>query len=127
MGILVFKALTDSIFVYYSVTAERQNTINMKKITQHLVALACIASCGLFAQNGSAGPDSGDLAYAGSIEENNGDILYYRVEEKTNMKFGGHVRTYKVSHLSLVSKTNLGPGNTRTVTPVYANKPKEEK
>ena len=56
-----------------------------------------------------------------NIETQN--VLYYKVEEIINMKFGGTTTRYTVSDLSLISKTNLGPDNIRIITPVY----KEEK
>ena len=43
----------------------------------------------------------------------------YDVKEKTNMKFGGRTTTYSVSSIDLVDKNELGPDNTRVVTPKY--------
>ncbi|HEY6144039.1 MAG TPA: hypothetical protein VIV55_11550 [Flavobacterium sp.] len=48
-------------------------------------------------------------------------IVSYHVEEK----IGSNVTTYDVGNLSLVEKNDLGPNNTRVVTPKYgAAKPK---
>ena len=43
----------------------------------------------------------------------------YSVEEKINMKFGASTSTYKVPDLSLVNTNDLGPNNSRTITPQY--------
>lgn len=48
-------------------------------------------------------------------------VKSYYVEEKVNMRFGGYTTTYKVSKLSMVNKYDLGPNNTRVVTPIYVN------
>lgn len=48
----------------------------------------------------------------------NRKIIYYFVEEKISAK-GGYTTTYKVSKLSLIPTYNLGPMNTRTITPIY--------
>lgn len=47
-------------------------------------------------------------------------IIGYRVEERINMNFGGRVTTYTVSNLNMVSRIDLGPNNSRTITPIYA-------
>jgi hypothetical protein len=44
----------------------------------------------------------------------------YHVVEKINMKFGGYTTTYEVSDLSQVKTNDLGPNNTRVVTPHFA-------
>lgn len=41
----------------------------------------------------------------------------YLVEERVNMAFGTRITTYKVSKLNMVNRYDLGPNNTRTVTP----------
>ncbi|WP_016990419.1 hypothetical protein [Flavobacterium sp. ACAM 123] len=43
----------------------------------------------------------------------------YHVVEKINMKFGGYTTTYEVSDLSQVNTNDLGPNNTRVVTPHF--------
>jgi hypothetical protein len=48
-------------------------------------------------------------------------VKSYYVEEKVNMRFGGYTTTYKVSKLSMINKYDLGPNNTRVVTPIYVN------
>lgn len=54
-----------------------------------------------------------------TIETKN--VLYYKVEEIINMKFGGTTTRYTVSDLSLISKVDLGPDNIRIITPIYKN------
>lgn len=46
-------------------------------------------------------------------------IKSYYVEENINQKFGGYTMTYEVSHLSLIDTYDLGPNNTRIITPRY--------
>ena len=48
-----------------------------------------------------------------------GSIDYYLVEEKINQKFGGYIRTYKVSNYNLIDCYDIVPNNTRTITPYY--------
>ena len=50
-------------------------------------------------------------------------IVGYYVEETINMTFGKRVTKYEVSKLSMVYTNDLGPNNTRVVTPIY-RKPK---
>lgn len=46
-------------------------------------------------------------------------IKYYKVVENINMNFGGYTLTYIVSDISLVNTNDLGPNNTRVVTPFF--------
>ncbi|WP_367753238.1 hypothetical protein AB3G33_12685 [Flavobacterium sp. WC2421] len=50
------------------------------------------------------------------------NVKLYHVEENINMKFGGYTTTYNVSDSSLVNSYDLGPNNTRVVTPKYEKK-----
>lgn len=50
-------------------------------------------------------------------------IVGYYVEETINMTFGKRVTKYEVSKLDMVYTNDLGPNNTRVVTPIY-RKPK---
>lgn len=55
-----------------------------------------------------------------SIEANNDlAVVSYHVEERINMNFGGTVTTYDVPNLNMVNTYNLGPNNTRVITPRY--------
>lgn len=47
-------------------------------------------------------------------------VKSYHVEEKIEMNFGGYTTTYNVSDSSLINTTDLGPNNTRVVTPRFA-------
>jgi tetratricopeptide (TPR) repeat protein len=46
-------------------------------------------------------------------------VKSYHVEESINMKFGGYTITYNVSDPSLINTNDLGPNNTRVVTPRF--------
>ena len=46
-------------------------------------------------------------------------IVGYYVEEVINMTFGKRITKYEVSKLDMVYTNDLGPNNTRTVTPIY--------
>lgn len=43
----------------------------------------------------------------------------YAVEEVINMPFGKRTTKYEVSKLDMINTYDLGPNNTRTVTPIY--------
>jgi len=53
-------------------------------------------------------------------------IVGYYVEETINMTFGKRITKYEVSKLGMVNTYDLGPNNTRVVTPIY-RKPKVKK
>jgi tetratricopeptide (TPR) repeat protein len=46
-------------------------------------------------------------------------IKSYQVEENIKMNFGGYTTTYNVSDSSLINTNDLGPNNTRVVTPKF--------
>jgi tetratricopeptide (TPR) repeat protein len=46
-------------------------------------------------------------------------IISYQVKENINQKFGGYTTSYKVSDLNLINLYDLGPNNTRIITPYY--------
>lgn len=54
-----------------------------------------------------------------TVSNNELVVVSYHVEERINMAFGGSITTYDVPQLSLVSTIDLGPNNTRVVTPRY--------
>lgn len=54
-------------------------------------------------------------------------VSYFKIEEVTNMAFGGTNISYTVSDLRLISKVDLGPNNIRIITPVYKNKKRNDK
>jgi len=47
-------------------------------------------------------------------------VKYYHVKEHINMTFGSYTTTYDVSDSSQVRTNDLGPNNTRVVTPRFA-------
>lgn len=53
-------------------------------------------------------------------------IKHYHVEENVPIKFGGRKTTYDVSHPNLIQTYDLGPNNTRIVTPVFIEMPPEQ-
>lgn len=74
-----------------------------------------------------------DLAHSGmgsgpsasEINEESQVIVSYHVEERINMKFGSRITTYDVPSLKMVNTNDLGPDNSRVVTPVFGKaKPK---
>lgn len=46
-------------------------------------------------------------------------IKSYRVEENINQRFGGYTLTYEVIDSKLIDTYDLGPNNTRVITPSY--------
>ena len=50
------------------------------------------------------------------------NMKLYHVEENINMKFGGYTTTYNVTDSSLVNNYDLGPNNTRVITPKFEKK-----
>lgn len=55
------------------------------------------------------------------------DVKIYHVEENINNKFGGRTTTYDVLDPNHINTTDLGPNNTRVVTPRTAKEEKLEK
>ncbi|MBD3582463.1 hypothetical protein [Flavobacterium selenitireducens] len=53
------------------------------------------------------------------MPDNGSVIIAYRVEERINMNFGGRITTYTVPNLNMVSTNDLGPNNSRKITPIY--------
>lgn len=96
----------------------------MKNYAPLFIAIASVFSLGGFAQPSDHIPANVKMANTQLISDmmTNDELVVvsYRVEERINMRFGGHVTTYNVSDLNLVAKNDLGPDNTRIVTPVYA-------
>lgn len=95
----------------------------MKTYAANFTLIACVFSFSCFAQRTASNtPVIASIANAHSQPENKQDDLvidYYHVEETINMTFGRRVTKYEVSKLDMVNTYDLGPNNTRTVTPVY--------
>ena len=96
----------------------------MKNYAPILIAIASIFSLSSHAQRGERAMPHSKAGSAQLMSDNMSNnelaVVSYHVEEKVNMAFGSNTTTYDVSSLSLVSTTDLGPNNTRTVTPKYA-------
>lgn len=97
--------------------------IDMKKLAPLFLAIACLFSFHGFSQRSERVLSHAKTGNAQLMSDNmsNNDlaVVSYHVEEKVNMAFGSYTTTYDVSSLSLVSTNDLGPNNTRTVTPKY--------
>ena len=93
----------------------------MKNIVFIFIAAACLISIENFAQNSGPLQMNSDDQNATLIAENNNDlaVVSYRVEERINMNFGGRITTYVVPNLNMVSTNDLGPNNSRRITPKY--------
>ena len=87
-----------------------------------LLFIASVFSFSGFAQRNDRVPTNAKtgngLVYSNS-SNNDLAIVSYHVEERINMKVGSNITTYDVSSLSLVSTNDLGPNNTRVITPKY--------
>ncbi len=92
------------------------------------IVISCVFSFSCFGQRASSNtPAVTAMANAHSTIDAKSDsksddglvIESYYVEETINMPFGRRVTKYEVSKLDMVNTYDLGPNNTRTVTPIY--------
>lgn len=100
----------------------------MKNYAEIFVAIVCVGPFSCFAQKTvSKAPviASAGSTHLQSDKKSDNDLVIeaYYVEETINMAFGRRVTKYEVSKLDMVNTYDLGPNNTRTVTPIY-RKPK---
>ncbi|WPO80233.1 hypothetical protein [Flavobacterium sp. KACC 22761] len=100
----------------------------MKNYTEIFVTIICVVPFSCFAQlTASKTPVIAAAGKAQVQTDKKADdglvIEAYYVEETINMTFGRRVTKYEVSKLDMVNTYDLGPNNTRTVTPIY-RKPK---
>jgi len=101
----------------------------MKNYAEIFVTIICVVPFSCFAQ--LAASKTPVIAAAGKTQiqtdkkaADDGLVIEaYYVEETINMTFGRRVTKYEVSKLDMVNTYDLGPNNTRTVTPIY-RKPK---
>lgn len=93
----------------------------MKHCAHVFLVLAITLSVGSFAQGGNHAPvKMGITQLVSDVMPDNGSVIIaYRVEERINMNFGGRITTYTVPKLSMVSTNDLGPNNSRKITPIY--------
>lgn len=95
----------------------------MKKYALLFLTLVNVFSFSCFAQRNQRVPvnarkENTQLAIAGN-PNNALAVVSYHVEERINMNFGSRITTYNVTDLSLISTNDLGPNNTRIITPKY--------
>lgn len=88
----------------------------MKNLTSLLIALTACIYCS-HAQSNDSEKSNAQLLSDAMGEDR--VVVSYHVEERINMKFGARVTTYEVGSLSLVNSHDLGPDNTRKITPRY--------
>jgi hypothetical protein len=108
---------------------DRRTFINifMKAYVQYYIVIMSVFSFSCFGQGKDTTPvitaiDNATVRSDSSSKENMVIVGYY-VEETINMTFGKRITKYEVSKLSMVYTNDLGPNNTRVVTPIY-RKPK---
>lgn len=92
----------------------------MKTCKALFAAIVLVFSLNCFSQGHS---QISDISGIGNTSKNDLVIVGYYVEETINMAFGKRITKYEVSKLDMVNTYDLGPNNTRVVTPIY-RKPK---
>lgn len=90
------------------------------KATTCISALLMMLTLSSFGQT-SSGPAMIELSRNDMLDAFHDDrtIVAYHVEERINTRFGAYVTTYQVSDPSLIRTNDLGPNNTRKITPKY--------
>ena len=95
----------------------------MKRYVTFYIIMVCMITFNCFAQRVDRftvkSRATASALYYAILAKKYDTIVSYQVKEKITMKFGGSITTYKVSHLSLVRTNDLGPNNSRVVTPVF--------
>jgi len=99
----------------------------MKNIFIYLAILVSLISFHSFSQKASASQINKKLEVAQKESDTLIDvspthirtIISYQVKENINQKFGGYTTSYKVSDLNLINFYDLGPNNSRSITPHY--------
>ncbi len=100
----------------------------MKNYAEIFVTIVCVVPFCCFAQRAASKAPiivaAGNTQLQSTNKTDDGLVIEaYYVEETINMNFGRRVTKYEVSKLDMVNTYDLGPNNTRTVTPIY-RKPK---
>src|SRR5690606_14010919 len=96
----------------------------MKCYTCHLIALFCIVSFGALAQLKERPSDAKmkNMEFVfDAVPAEDLVVVSYHVEERINLNMGTRITTYNVPDLNFVDSYDLGPNNTRVVTPKYGN------
>lgn len=101
----------------------------MKNYVFIYISIVSVFLCSVYAQKTEVSPANNSMPKTekkpkNQSKENSTDVKIYHVEENINNKFGGHTTTYDVSDPNNINTTDLGPNNTRVVTPRFT---KEEK
>lgn len=93
----------------------------MKTYATLLLVIIPVFSFSSFGQQSASAPTAIENAtlILDNTPKDNLVIVAYYVEETINMTFGKRITKYEVSKLSMVNTYDLGPHNTRTVTPIY--------
>lgn len=93
----------------------------MKTYATLLLVIVPVFSFSSFGQQSASAPTAIENAtlILDNTPKDNLVIVAYYVEETINMTFGKRITKYEVSKLSMVNTYDLGPHNTRTVTPIY--------
>lgn len=97
----------------------------MKKYAAYFTIIASVFSVGSFAQTNYTIIDADTKKTASKFDDKSAEDLIidsYLVVEVINMPFGKRTTKYEVSKLDMVYTNDLGPNNTRTVTPIYKKK-----
>lgn len=99
----------------------------MKTYSLLLTAITCAFSLSGFAQSESASAKIGNSQMlADAISGDDKVVVAYHVEERVNMNFGGHITSYNVPDVSMIRTNDLGPNNTRTITPIFGKAKKRD-
>lgn len=93
----------------------------MTNYAPFFIAMASVLSIGCFAQGSDHFPVKMGISHLVSDLSGGDDrvIVAYHVEERINMNFGGRITTYNVPSMNFISTIDLGPNNTRKITPIY--------
>lgn len=95
----------------------------MKAYVQYFIAIISVFSFTVYGQktNEVSIPSAVENAASkpDTAAKDDRVIVAYYVEETINMPFGKRVTKYEVSKLNMVYTNDLGPNNTRVVTPIY--------
>jgi len=97
----------------------------MKTYAAYFTIIASVFSISSFAQTNYTIVDADTKKTASKFDDKSAEDLVidsYLVVEIINMPFGKRTTKYEVSKLDMVYTNDLGPNNTRTVTPIYKKK-----
>jgi len=90
----------------------------MKNCAPTFIAIASFFSFTCFAQDDLQASAANTITETTLSQQQ--PIVSYHVVERINTPYGANITSYTVSNLSLVSTIDLGPNNSRVITPKYA-------